>query len=312
MTHVHSLKDANLSKPSLVTIGVFDGLHRGHQSLIQSLVDTANSNDQLAVVITFFPHPDKVLRDVDERYYLLTPDQRADLILKMGIDCVITHAFDDEIRQMRASEFVEQLVHHLQIKELWVGSDFAMGYQREGNVQFLTAQGQEKGFNVRAIDLIMSDAGDKVIRSARIRDHVKQGDMDTVREWLGRGYALVGEVIHGEKRGRKIGFPTANLDVWNEQIIPANGVYAGWVTLGEEVFKAVTNVGVRPTFEGDEVTVETHLLDFDRDIYGEMLEVTFETRLRAEKKFNGIDELIAQIQSDAESARAYLEANPLN
>ena len=312
MKHVQSLKDANLKTPSLVTIGVFDGLHTGHQALIRQLVDKAHSQDKLAVVITFFPHPDKVLHEVDDRYYLMTPDQRANLILKMGVDCVITHPFNDSTRQMRASDFVDQLVDHLKISELWVGSDFALGYKREGNVEFLTAQGQEKGFSVTAIELIMSDSGDKVIRSSEIREHLMVGDVDRVRAWLNRGYTVVGEVVHGQQRGRTIGFPTANIEVWAEQIIPANGVYAGWATLGDKTVKAVTNIGIRPTFDGDNVTVEAHLLDFNRDIYGETLELSFETRLRAEKKFNGIDELIAQIKADADSARAYLEANPIN
>jgi len=311
MKHVQSLKDANLKTPSLVTIGVFDGLHTGHQILIQQLVDKAHADDKLAVVITFFPHPDKVLHEVDDRYYLMTSDQRANFLLKMGVDCVITHPFDDDIRQMRASDFVDQLVDHLKINELWVGSDFAMGYKREGNVEFLTAQGQDKGFSVTAIDLIMTDKGDTVIRSSQIREHLMLGDMDTVRGWLGRGYAVVGEVVHGQQRGRTIGFPTANVDVWSEQIIPANGVYAGWAKLGNEVIKAVTNIGIRPTFDGHNVTVEAHLLDFDRDIYGETLELSFETRLRAEKKFNGIDELITQINTDVDSARLYLEANSI-
>ncbi len=310
MTHVHSLQEANLDTSSLVTIGVFDGLHTGHQTLIQRLVETAHSSNKQAVIITFFPHPDKVLRDVDERYYLMTPTQRADLMLSLGVDCVITHPFNDDIRQIRASEFVDQLVQYLKIKELWVGKDFALGYKREGNVDFLTEQGKNKGFTVNAIELIMNDAGNKVIRSARVREHTRQGDMNKVREWLGRGYRVIGEVVHGEKRGRTIGFPTANIAVWSEQIIPANGVYAGWATLGDETFKAVTNIGIRPTFAGDNVTVEAHLLDFNRDIYGQELEVTFETRLRAEKKFNGIEELIAQIKTDAESARMYLDANP--
>lgn len=312
MTHVQSLQEANLKTESLVTIGVFDGLHTGHQTLIKRLVETAHEQDKRAVVITFFPHPDKVLHDVDERYYLMTPDQRADLMLKLGVDCVITHPFNDEIRQIRASEFVDQLVKYLKIKALWVGKDFVLGYQREGNVEFLTQQGAQKGFTVTAIELIMNDNGNKVIRSSRIRDHIQQGKMEKVSDWLGRGYAVVGEVIHGEKRGRTIGFPTANVNVWSEQIIPANGVYAGWATLENETFKAVTNIGIRPTFEGDDVTVEAHLLDFDRDIYGKQLEITFETRLRPEKKFNGINELISQIKSDAQSARDYLEANPLS
>ena len=158
----------------------------------------------------------------------------------------------------------------------------------------------------------MTDSGNHVIRSSEIREHIRQGDMEKVCEWLGRGYSVIGEVVEGQKRGRTIGFPTANLDVWIEQLIPANGVYAGWAKLGDETIKAVTNVGVRPTFDGESVTIEAHLMDFDRDIYGKKIELSFETRLRAEKKFNGIDELIAQIKSDVASARVYLEANPID
>lgn len=310
MTHVHSLHDANLQTESLVTIGVFDGLHTGHQTLIQRLVDTAHAEGKNAVVITFFPHPDKVLRDVPTRYYLTTPDQRADHMLSLGVDYVITHPFNTDIRQIRASEFVDQLITHLKLKQLWVGEDFALGYQREGTVEFLAEQGRTKGFTVTAIELIMNDNNSKVIRSSHIREHIQAGDMDKVSKWLGRGYALAGEVVHGEKRGRTIGFPTANVSVWSEQIIPANGVYAGWATLGDETFKAVTNIGIRPTFDGDNITVEAHLLDFNRDIYGQTLAVTFEKRLRAEKKFNGINELIEQINIDAQSARVYLDAHP--
>ena len=144
MKHVHTFKDAQLTAPSLVTIGVFDGLHTGHQALIKQLVDKAHADNKLAVVITFFPHPDKVLRDVEDRYYLMTPDQRAKFLLNMGVDCVVTHAFDDEIRQMRANDFVDELVGHLKLSELWVGSDFALGYKREGNVDFLTEQARKK------------------------------------------------------------------------------------------------------------------------------------------------------------------------
>lgn len=309
MNHIYSLEDIQLEDPSLLTIGVFDGMHIGHQTLIQHLVQHAHEQNMLAVALTFFPHPDIVLRGLEGRYYLMTPDQRAEMMIRLGMDYVVTHPFNQDVREIRAADFVDRLLKHLKMKQLWVGSDFALGYKREGNVEYLTEQGQEKGFTVEAIELIMNGAGKTVIRSSQIRDKVLAGELDEVRRWLGRGYSVVGEVVHGEKRGRTIGFPTANVAVWEQQIIPANGVYAGWAKLGNEIFKAVTNIGVRPTFEGDNVTVEAHLLDFDRDIYGQSLEVSFETRLRSEKKFNGIQELISQIHADVESARGYLEEN---
>jgi riboflavin kinase/FMN adenylyltransferase len=203
---------------------------------------------------------------------------------------------------------VNQLLEHVRLNVLWVGADFAMGYKREGNVPFLTQQGGEKGFSLHVIDLL--ENGGEAISSTHIREALQAGNVEQARDWLGRGYEVVGEVIQGEQRGRKIGFPTANINVWEEQVIPANGVYAGWATLGQERFMAVTNVGVRPTFAGQGVTVEAHLLDFERDIYGQQLGFSFETRLREEKKFNGIQELIAQIGADAQAGRTYLSQNP--
>ncbi len=308
MTHVYDLADAKLNQPSVVTIGMFDGVHIGHQVLIKRLVETAHNSGRQAVVLTFYPHPDIVLRGLEGRYYLTTPDQRAQLLIELGVDCVVTHPFNDEIRQIRASTFVDHLREYLKMDALWVGEDFAMGYQREGNVAFLKKDGERKGFNVEVIHLVSADGNGIPITSTRIRQSLADGDLDTVRQLLGRGYTVIGEVVEGEKRGRAIGFPTANIAVWDQLIIPANGVYAGWATVNDQQNKAVTNVGIRPTFVGDDMTVEAHLLDFTSDIYGQTLELSFETKLRDEQKFSGIDELVAQIQHDVEAGRLFLES----
>ena len=304
MKHLYNLADANLPQPSIVTIGVFDGVHLGHQHLVRRLVNEARVSERLSVVITFYPHPDVLLRGLQGRYYLMSPDEKAEKLHALGVDYVVTLAFNDELRHIRAAEFVASLVARLKLSSLWVGADFAMGYKREGNVAFLQKQGDEKDFTLHVIGLIPDE--ERVISSTNIRTALQTGDVAQARDWLGRAYTTKGEVVHGEKRGRKIGFPTANVDVWNEQVIPANGVYAGWAYLNGERFMAVTNVGVRPTFAGDDVTVEAHLLDFERDIYGEQLEVTFETRLRAEQRFDGIEALVAQINRDVEAGREYL------
>jgi len=304
--HIQNLSEAHLTRPSLVTIGVFDGVHRGHQQLIRQLVKTAHASDRLAVVLTFFPHPDVVLRGLEGRYYLTSPEQKAALLLTLGVDYVITHPFDDELRQVRAADFVDRLLEHLNMSVLSVGADFAMGYQREGNVEFLREQGATKGFELQVVDLVTN--GDETISSTAIRRALEAGDLDVARSWLGRSYAVTGPVVPGEKRGHKIGYPTANIAVWPQQVIPANGVYASWVFLGEERFMAATNVGVRPTFAGETITVEPYILDFDRDIYGQQLTVTFEKRLRDETKFDSLDALIAQIGVDIETSRAYLMA----
>ena len=306
MRHVGHLAEAKLKGPSVVAIGVFDGLHTGHQALIKRLIDQAHASRRLAVVVTFFPHPDKLLRSVDKRYYLMRPEHRASLMLELGVDCVVTHPFNAETRRMKAADFVEQLVRHLRMKELWVGADFALGYRREGNVAFLKAQGRARGFAVSVIELMTTEAGGQIIGSSQVRDHVRRGQMEKVKAWLGRAYALAGEVVPGQKRGAAIGFPTANLAVWPEQIIPAKGVYAGWGRLDGETFKAVTNIGTRPTFADGDLTIETHLLDFDRDIYGRRLEAAFEVKLRPERKFDSLAALAAQIRLDVETARAYL------
>lgn len=305
MKHVRSLADLSLDQPSVVTIGVFDGVHTGHQHLISELVAEANDTNRLAVAITFFPHPDVVLRGWTGRYYLTGVEERAELLGALGIDYVITLTFDEQLRQIRAADFTDQLLRHLRMSALWVGSDFAMGYKREGNIDFLLHQGEQKGFKLEVIDLIVNDHA--AISSSAIREALSAGEVARARDLLGRAYAVSGEVVHGEARGRKIGFPTANIAAWHDLVIPANGVYAGWATLdGAERFMAVTNVGVRPTFNGESVTVEAHLLDFDRDIYGHMLHFTFEHRLRPEQRFNGIEALIEQIKRDAEAGRAYL------
>ncbi len=305
--HIYNLANAHLNERSIVTIGVFDGVHRGHQHLIRRLVEQARTTGRLAVVLTFFPHPDVVLRGLKGRYYLTTADEKAELLLNMGVNCVITHPFNDEVRQVRAADFVDQLAESLRMQELWVGSDFAMGYKREGNVPFLREQGEQKGFSVHEIDLLVN--GGDTISSTAIREALQAGHVEQAADWLGRAYSVAGKVVDGKKRGRQIGFPTANIDVWDEQVLPANGVYAGWAWLGEERFMAATNVGVVPHFEGDnKVTVEPYLLDFDRDIYGQQLEVNFKTRLRPEARFSSLQELIDQIGRDVDDTRAYLTA----
>ncbi len=306
MTHIYQLEDAHLTHDSAVTIGVFDGVHVGHQALLTQFTNSAHDAGRQAVVVTFYPHPDVVLRGLTGRYYLTTPEQKAELMLTLGVDLVVTYPFNDDTRQMRAAQFVERLLTHLNMKSVCVGADFALGYQREGTVAFLREQGQQHGFTVEAIDLISHETQGEVIRSTAIRDAVLAGDMAAARVDLGRSYSVSGMVVTGNQRGRTIGFPTANIDAWDQQILPPNGVYAGWASWGDERHPAVTNIGVRPTFDGQGVTVESHLIDYEGDLYGKTLEVTFEQRLRAEMKFNGLEALIAQIKADVETSRGIL------
>lgn len=304
MAHVYHLSDVHLLRPSVVTIGVFDGVHVGHQHLIKRLVQEAHQSDRLAVVLTFFPHPDVVLRGLTGRYYLTSAEERAALMLDLGVDFVVTHPFNIGIRQMRAAAFVDQLLLHLKMGELWVGEDFAMGFQREGNVSFLREDGTRKGFEVNTIPLVQTE--NSTITSTRIRESLMLGNVEDAQMLLGRPYAVTGEVIHGDARGRTIGFPTANIDIWESQVLPSYGVYAGYVAIDNERFMAVTNIGVRPTFEEQTVRIEAHILDFTQDIYGKSLTFEFVKKLRGEKKFSGLDELMMQIQQDVTLARAIL------
>lgn len=306
MKHVNDLNAVQSDQDTTVTIGVFDGVHRGHQALMQRLVAAAHAQGRQAVVLTFFPHPDVVLRNINERYYLTTATQKAQLLAELGVDLVITHPFDDTVRNTRARTFVETLRERLRLRSLWVGQDFALGYQREGTVDYLAELGRDLGYDVQPIELLAAANDEERISSTTIRDLLRSGEVEAANELLGRSYAVAGEVVRGDQRGRQIGFPTANIAVWEQQILPSNGVYAGWAILGDERFMAVTNVGVRPTFDGQSLTVEPHLLDFDREIYGDTLTLSFEARLRSEMKFDGLEAIKAQLAQDVAQGRALL------
>lgn len=306
MTHLHRLQNAHMTHDTFVTIGVFDGVHVGHQALIRQIVTLAHQQACQAVVLTFFPHPDVVLHGELGRYYLTTPDERAQHLLNLGVDVVITHPFNETTRQQRASDFVDELCHHLSMKALWVGENFALGYQREGTIDFLRQQGSDKGFTVTAFELIAPPASQTPVSSSQIRHLIGQGELEAVQPLLNRPYSVSGRVITGFQRGRTIGFPTANVDVWQHQIIPRYGVYAGRASFGDESFMAVTNVGIRPTFDGEGITIEAHLLDFDRDIYGVEMHLTLEKFIRPEMKFEGVEALKKQLNQDVTTARAYL------
>lgn len=308
MQHVRQLDELNLNgQPSVVTIGVFDGLHRGHSHLIHTLVDHARSHGLLAGVMTFHPHPDEVIHGNMGRYYLTTVDERIEILSQWGVDYVVTHPFNPDVMQIPAQVFVERLVKHLHIKSLWVGADFALGHKREGNTDFLRERGASYGFTVQTLELL-GDA-DTVISSTTIRNALRRGELSEARELLNRAYCVTGEVVHGEKRGRTIGFPTANIAVPDGKLIPANGVYAGWLTdENNQRHMAVTNVGYSPTFGNRAITVEAHILNFDRQIYGEQVTFTFEQYLRPEMRFQGVEALVAQLKVDVANARGYLSS----
>jgi riboflavin kinase/FMN adenylyltransferase len=306
MRYAHDLSQIQLDKPSILAIGVFDGVHRGHRFLISQLVETAQKCGCYAGLLSFHPHPDTVLQVVPTRYYLTTETERTTLLQSLGLDFMVMHPFNQTVMRMPAQDFVNQLVAKLQIRTLWVGRDFALGYQRQGNVAYLTEYGQQVGFTVVALDLV--DQSGQVISATTVRQKLLQGDVEGANDLLGYSYRLSGTVIHGYKRGRQIGFPTANIEVPPDKIVPRNGVYATRLQVGGRWYSAATNVGMNPTFGNDHLSVEAHILDFDQDIYGEQVQLTFESFLRPELKFNGLDALIAQLKQDVQQTRQLLSA----
>jgi riboflavin kinase/FMN adenylyltransferase len=305
MRHVQSLEEAALVHPSVVTIGVFDGVHQGHRHLINQFVRHAEAFDLVPVVLTFFPYPDTILHGLKQGYYLTMPDFKAQLLAQIGVKVVVTHPFDDAVRHMRAVKFVDRLTQYLRMQSLWVGADFAMGYRREGNVEFLSKESSKRGFDLKVVDLM--DAGSEHVSSTRIRQALAEGDLDMATRLLGRPHQIAGSVVEGAGRGRTLGIATANLSLPLEQAIPARGVYAAWALVDGQEVPAVVNIGLRPTFDGTgDLTVEAHLLDFSADLYGQTISLKFISRLRDEHKFANVQALLDQIHRDIARARTLL------
>ncbi len=307
MQHYWSLESIQL-KDAWITIGSFDGVHLGHQAIIQKVVTGAHALGAPAVVLTFDPHPAVVLGKRPEPYYLTTPEERADLLGGLGIDVVITHAFNQDVAAITARSFISRLKSHLGLRHLCVGHDFALGRNREGDVTFLSKLGEEFGYQVDVVPPFKIDG--KVVSSSRIRACLVEGDVEQALHLLGRPYQINGEVISGDGRGKTIGIPTANLSIWSKRALPDAGVYVCNAHVNGIVWGAVTNIGVRPTFEDQSVSqrVETHILDFDEDIYGQGVLLDFLSYIRAERRFDGVEALVEQIQRDISQARKKLSS----
>jgi len=305
MRHLHDIQSLQLPGCGL-TIGAFDGVHVGHQALIRGMVSDAHERDLPAVVLTFYPHPSVVLRGRSPSFYITLPDEKADLIGALGVDYVVTQRFDRALSRVSARDFLELLHRQLSFKRLWIGEDFTLGRDRTGDRAYLESVSSEYGFEVEIFPAFTLDG--ETVRSSIVRQALLSGDVARVARYLGRIFVLPGEVMKGVGRGRKLGIPTANLRIREERAYPGSGVYACTVEHGGKRRPAVTNIGVRPTFESEPVppTVETHILDFNGDLYGQHLRVGFVERLRAERRFASPDDLIQQIKDDIRRARSIL------
>lgn len=291
--------------PSVVSMGLFDGVHRGHQAIIRRTVDQAGEAGVRSAVLTFDRHPMEVIRPGSQPSLLMTLARRADTLAEQGVDLVVVIEFDDELRHLSPEGFVDRtLAGPLQARHVVVGSNFRFAHKAVGDVSVLAELGASRGFTAEGVDLL--ELGHDPVSSTAIRASVEAGDVERAAAMLGRPHVVDGIVVRGDHRGAGLGYPTANLQVDPRLAVPARGVYAGMSHLPQGLVPCVTNVGVNPTFGGQELRIEAHLLDYSADLYGLGVGVDFRHRIREERRFERVDELVAQMDADTLAARQLL------
>jgi riboflavin kinase/FMN adenylyltransferase len=302
----HGTDNAEIQRPTVLTLGVFDGLHLGHQLIMRTVVDRARAVGAVPTVITFDPHPRAVLHPESAPPLLQTFDQKIEAFGVLGIEQTIVVRFTKEFSSIRADEFLREVVKdRLHAKEVYLGKGFAFGHKREGNIELLRRLGNELGFVAGEVPEV-SLRGRRV-SSSKIRELLTRGQVNLARRMLGRPYGVEGLVERGAERGHQLGFPTANLHPHN-RVIPKNGVYVTGTLIEGHWRRSVTNVGLRPTFgEATEPSVETYVMNWDGDLYGDVVRVRFLYRLRDERKFASIEQLKAQIERDVSRANSYFD-----
>lgn len=290
----------NENKSSFIALGSFDGLHLGHLSLIEKVKTLAKNNDGNSIVFTFKNHPRKFINPNNKTELIMTNDEKIEVLKSEKVDILVFRDFDEQIMRMTPEDFIKLICEVFKVKGIVVGFNFKFGYKNLGDVEFLKKF--QKKYNYELYIIEPYKLGDEIISSTNIRRELLQGNVKKAFEMLSRPYMLSGKVIDGKKLGRTIGFPTANLEISKEKVIPAKGVYYTNVEIDGEIFKGITSVGNNPTVNGKELTVETYILDFDNDIYEKEIRVYFIDRIRDEIKFNSIYELINQLQKDKKYA----------
>lgn len=301
--HIEQCK--NLKNPVL-TLGMFDGIHIGHQAIIRQLNEIAKKENGESVLLTFDPHPRVVLgKGADDLQLLTTLDEKKELLEKSGLNNLILHPFTKEFAALSAEDFVKELlVNQIGIHTIIIGYDHHFGKNRQGNFEQLNELSKKIGFNCIKIEEVKSEGNH--ISSTQIRNALIQGNVEFANEGLGRNYSLIGKVIHGDKLGRRLGFPTANLETERFKLIPGNGVYIVKAFLKDEVFKGLLSIGTRPTVtNSNEKRVEVYLMDFDREIYGETLKIEVLHKIRDDMKFQSVEDLVQQMNLDKNFAEQY-------
>jgi riboflavin kinase/FMN adenylyltransferase len=300
----HGYENAEIARPTVLTLGVFDGLHLGHQLIVRTVVEGARASGAVPTVITFDPHPRAVLHPESAPPLLQTLDQKVEALSLLGIEQTIVIRFTQEFARVRAAEFLRDVVRdRLQAREVYLGRGFAFGHEREGDIELLRRVSGELGFTASEVPEVRLRG--RRISSSLVRELLSAGEVNLARRMLGRPYGVEGRVVRGHERGRTLGFPTANLLPRN-RVIPRAGVYVTATLAGGAWRRSVTNVGVRPTFEpGAETSVETFVLGWEGDLYGDVVRVRFLRRLRDEMKFASVGELKRQIDRDVGRAEQY-------
>jgi len=302
-----SISEFNSTQKTIVTIGTFDGVHIGHQKIIEKLIQGTENSDYESLILTFFPHPRMVLHEASSIKLLNTINEKSGFLKKMGLDNLVIHPFDKEFSNLSAEEFVKTiLVDSFNIQKIIIGYDHQFGKNRAANIDDLIAFGDKYGFEVEQISAQEVDSVS--VSSTKIRDAIANGTMAVANEFLGYNYILSGKIIKGKQLGRTIGFPTANIKIKeNYKLIPKNGVYIVKSIIQEKTVFGIMNIGLNPTVNGEDLSIEVHFLDFDIAIYNTEITVSVIDRIRDEQKFSSIDLLKAQIQKDKNYAISYIE-----
>ena len=298
------LASAAPSRETVVTVGVFDGVHQGHRHLLRQVVDAAGGQ-YIPTVVTFSNRPITVLNPGTEPSYLTTVEQRVDLIKQQGIDLVVCLEFTLELSEVTAEEFAKLLSASLKMKGLILGPDSALGKDRKGDLEFMQKQGEQLGFWARSVEPLEIEG--QPVKSRRIREAVANGNMAACPELLGRNHHLSGKVVVGDQRGRTLGFPTANIEVDEQLLLPGDGIYATWAIIDGKRHQSATSIGIRPTFGLTQRLVEVFVMDFNDDLYGKTVRVEFINKVRDQEIFDGLEALIRQIKQDVDDCRQVLD-----
>lgn len=309
MAKIVYLNNVSRNPQTVLTVGTFDGVHAGHKVLIHTVIEKAKKHKARSVIVTFDPHPREIINTGNSGIKLLsTLEERSELLADLGVDEMIVIPFDRDFSLLTSEEFVRNIIwDKIGVSEFVIGYDHQFGRNREGTIDTVQRLGDELGFESYVVS--KQEIGDKTVSSTAIRSAIHdKGNMKLAASLLERNYILTGTVIHGDKRGKKIGFPTANINPGNfKKIIPKRGVYAVWIRVDGEYHKGMMNIGVRPTFEGSHETLEVHIFNFNENIYGKDVLIQFVDRVRDERSFSGVDELISQLKDDQQNVQKVLK-----